>query len=299
MEKKTIQDWLKGVDAEFDKTDDKAIKIVRHADGRTNGTNKHSKKLLVRGKPFPANITSIYALYVYKKDLFLAYQSEQKKGCFNGVKYIVSFIGERGTTARFVGVYEILGRHQSPYSKDEEILNLKPVESFVPLEEKLIVEWGKNANAWHQYYYNAKPVIGVEESIPSTTGIPVFKSYLDTMLSYSELQMVVNNPDWIEKLKAVQCIYAILDDKTGKLYVGSTYSAKGMYGRWFDYAYTGHGYDKKLAELVSKNSNYAKDNFKWCILEVLPLNVTRHDAIEQGNIWKEKLGTREHGNNIN
>ena len=66
------------------------IKLVRHKDGRQD----------------------LYNLYKTEKDKFLAYQNSQSKDVFNGVDYIVSFIGEEGILSRFIGVYQITNREK-------------------------------------------------------------------------------------------------------------------------------------------------------------------------------------------
>ena len=79
----------------FDNTSRRCIKMLRHADSRTKlGKEEEQTKLFINGNPFPTNITSIYALYVYRKDLFLQYQSEQLARNMRNIKYLVSFIGE-------------------------------------------------------------------------------------------------------------------------------------------------------------------------------------------------------------
>ena len=76
----------------------KRIKLVRHKDSR--------KEQLIEGKPFLGNP---YEWYVKDRQTFINYQAEQSEDRFKGVDYIVSFIGEEGTTARMVGVYCVLG----------------------------------------------------------------------------------------------------------------------------------------------------------------------------------------------
>lgn len=292
----TIQELLKGVDGEFDGTNPMEIKMIRHADGRTKQSKRKAQKneqqILISGKPFPANITSIYALYIYRKELFMQYQSEQKASNIKDIKYIVSFIGEEGTTARFVGIYKIIGRSASPHAKDEVILELQPIKAFETYEKRIVIDWVSPANSWHQYYNKEKPVIKIEENMPNVDATPLFKSYLEVILNHAQLQLVINNPNWVCMLKEVNCIYAILDVSNGKLYVGSTYNPNGIWDRWSKYAATGHGGD---LDLIVKGASDCKNDLKWCILETLPLDVSAHDAIERENLWKEKLGARVFG----
>ncbi len=288
----TIQELLKGIDSEFDSTNPRHIKMLRHADKRTKlGKEETQEKLFIRGNPFPTNITSIYALYVYRKDLFLQYQSEQLARNMRNIKYLVSFIGEKNSTARFVGVYKIIGKKDNPKVKDEVILELEQIKAFEQLEKRIVVDWGFPANSWHQYFDKEKHA-RIEEYIQEQGKVPLFKSYLDVNLNHAQLQLVVENPDWVTMLKEINCIYCILDTSNGKLYVGSTYNKQGILGRWAQYAATGHGGD---VDLENKGTDYCKNNFKWSILETLPLDVSAHDAIERETVWKEKLGVKRFG----
>lgn len=89
----SIQALLKNRNDAFDNTLATAIKMVRHADNRVGRKNDDNiaKKLLIGGQPAPKNISSLYELYIYHRDLFDKYQSEQSKGKFDGIKYMVVF----------------------------------------------------------------------------------------------------------------------------------------------------------------------------------------------------------------
>lgn len=295
-EKRTIQDYLKGYDAQFDATNSNAIKLIRHADQRTKGKKGVVNQLTVNNKPFPSNISSLKSLYLYRHDLFMNYQSEQlQKNFKNSIKYIVSFLGEDGTKARFLEVYKINDIRPNPYKDDEIILSLEPVKAFSELSEKIIIDWGKATTSWHQYYNNNKPVIEFVSPYDRNIELPSANTYKHASLSFPQLEKIIHNPEWIERLKSVNCIYAILDNSNGKLYVGSTYNYNGILGRLESYVKTGHGDDKELKELLAKDPQYAVNNFKWTILETFPLDTKPADAINLENIWKEKLGVRLHG----
>lgn len=120
----------------------------------------------------------------------------------------------------------------------------------------------------------------------------VCPDYEEISLTYGELSHIVNErlDAWKRKLTAVNGIYAISDRKTGKLYVGTTYNPDGIWGRWEEYAKTGHGKDVELVKLMATDPDYAKDNFVWSILQTLPLNVSAREAIRVETLWKNKLG---------
>ncbi|MDE6484676.1 MAG: GIY-YIG nuclease family protein [Duncaniella sp.] len=297
----TIQRLLEGRNEDFDKTPKTAIKMVRHADQRVGKKNDKdgAQKILIEGKPVPAGISSLYELYQYHRDLFHKYQSEQTKGRFDGIKYMVVFLGEKGTTARFLGIYKITGRQPSSIRNEEEVLELTYMPEFGPLEEKVIIDWGKSTVSWHQYFTQKKEVIRIDEGMSKADGTPIFKNYYDVILNHKQLQQVLNDPEWESKLKAVNCIYLISDKSNGKKYIGSTYGSQRIFGRWSEYAQTGHGGNVMLEELINLDPQHHAKNFQWSILETLPSNITDTEAIDHENNWKRKLLTREFGYNKN
>ena len=259
----------------------KRIKLVRHKDSRD--------AITINGKTVVGNP---YGWYLNDRETFIAYQSEQHKDIFKDVDYVVSFIGEDGTLARMVGVYQILGRdteRENQTGGGKYCYKMVEVEGFDELNERVIVDWGDSARAFHQRLdKNDKAIVAVERK-----GFDwVCPDYEEISLTYGQLSHIVKDglEAWKRKLTAVNGIYVISDRKTGRLYVGSTYNRDGIWGRWEDYARTGHGGDVKLASLIAEAPDYAKDNFVWSILQTLPLNVSDIEAIRVENLWKNKLG---------
>lgn len=280
----TIQELLFGRDKDFD--DAKNVRLVRHADSR--------KEKLIEGKKIQG---SLYQLYRYEKDTFLKYQKEQDRKNFEDVEYIVSFIGEMGTTARFVGVYKVGNKVPSPYIPGNIVCDMDIVDAFELLTHRVVIDWGKSTQCWCQNYYTKpKAVIRIDEGFEDAEGIPRFTSYADTILSFEQLKSVINSPvhnPWHTALKAVNCIYLITDKKTGKHYVGNTSGEQGIFGRWEKYVNTnGHGGNNHLIGLLKTDPKHAEKNFQWSILEVLPLNITPKQATKRENIYKQKLMSR-------
>jgi hypothetical protein len=83
----------------------------------------------------------------------------------------------------------------------------------------------------------------------------------------------------------------IQDTKTGKQYVGSTYGNDGIWGRWKEYAATGHGDDDLLIQELENDALYAMKYFQWTILEILPLKISGNEAIDRESLWKKKFCT--------
>lgn len=281
----TIQELLTGRNIEFDKAT--RIKLVRH---KENKATIHFLNETYMG--------SLYRMYRYDHALFLKYQSHQATENFNTVEYIVSFIGESGQEARFVGVFKNCG-HETVDEKTS-MFDFQEVEGFEILNERVIINWGESAISWRQWWRNDKEVVRIDKGI-SDDKVPPFTQYEDVVLNYEQLRRIIDtqNPEWKSKLEACNCIYLILDKNNGKHYIGSTYNKQGIWGRWSIYAETGHGKDSSLMELLNKDPLYAQEYFQWSILETLPLNVVDTVAIDRESLYKEKFGTREFGYNNN
>ena len=282
----TIQELLKGRNEEFDKADVERIRLIRHKDSR--------KEKNIGGKIYE---NSLYDIYLYENDAFVTYQSEQLVKKFKDVDYIVSFIGEESTSSRFVGVYKNNGILQMlPDYKGEAHarFDIQEISGFELLKERVIIAWN-NPVQWLQHY-NEMPVIRIDRGLMENN-LPVFVRYEDVVLNYTQLKTIINsnNPEWKSRLESCNCIYLILDKSNGKQYVGSTYNTKGIWGRWSEYAKTGHGDDVELKKCMDSDPKYAEKNFQWCILETLPIKILPEQAIERESLYKRKLGTRMYG----
>ena len=287
----SIQALLSGRNEEFDQADKRRVKLIRHKDNRT--------EKVIGDKTYKE---SLFDLYLNENSVFLDYQSEQLKKNFEKIDYIVAFIGEEGATSRFLGVYKNNGviAELGLYNGDALAkFDFQELSGFELLKERIVIEW-KSPVMWHQYYDNEMPVVRIDRGL-SENNIPVFKSFEDVLLDYNQLKLIfeTNNAEWKSKLESCNGIYLILDKKCGKQYVGSTYNRDGIWGRWKQYAETGHGGDKDLKPLLADDCNYASKFFQWCILETLPLKILDEHAIDRESLYKRKFGTKEFGYNNN
>lgn len=257
---------------------DKAIKLVRH---KSRGMD-------------------LYDTYRKDKATFFAYQNKQGKEVFKGVDYIVSFIGEEGVRARFVGVFKILGRDYECREKDERehfYYKMEEIRDYEDLKERVVIRWD-NPISWHQWIKNKMEVLEISPGLLYKR----FTDYAELLLSFDELQEIIENeyPDWHSVLSSVKGIYLITDMHTGKLYVGSAYGENGFWGRWSEYVNTnGTGGNKELIKLIEKDNKYAHKYFQFSILMLLPKTVTAEIAISAEQLFKRKLGTNAFGLNKN
>jgi hypothetical protein len=257
------------------------------------GLDKNAKVKFVRHKDKKRDL---YNLYRTNREEFLAYQNDQSKDVFNGVDYIVSFIGEEGLLSRFIGVYKLTGRKQ--IAEDHFEYQMEEVKGqFDDLKERVIIRWVNNAISWHLWIKNKMEVVQIHPGLHYKQ----FTDYFDFILNFDELKEIVNNQydDWKRMLSVTKGIYLINDNKTGKLYIGSAYGENGIWGRWSVYVKTnGHGGNKTLKELIENDFTYG-NNFQFSILMLLPRTITPDEAIKKERLFKNKLGTNAFGLNNN
>lgn len=249
---------------------------------------------------------------IYEQGQLEIYQSLQSNAVFDDIEYIFSFIGIENTQAIFVGLYRNLGRckygelpkkpkfiYEDYLSDDLFWYHLEPLSNFDDLKERLIIKWGtpSSARSWVQKKLDKEIV-----EIRPKGFVENFPGYQDFMLSYHQLVKLIDNPianrEWFNKLSSVGGIYLIVDTETGRQYVGSASGKNGIWGRWESYAKTGHGGNKKLIELLENRKGSIK-NLQYTVLRTLPKTLTKKEVLEFERLYKEKLGTKAFGLNIN
>ena len=137
--------------------DGKKVKLVRHKDSRAE-----------------------YRHVMKDREALLHYQKEQAKDIFKDCDYIISFIGIERKHSVFIGVFEVKG---TTYKDSLYYYDLNAVHEFNDLVDRLVIDWGSNAIAWHQWYdTQPKKVI---EILPQGY-IGSFPGLLDFVLEYDE-----------------------------------------------------------------------------------------------------------------
>jgi hypothetical protein len=272
---------------------------------KLRGLDTKKKIKLVRHKDERCDVDQLYRLGQIE-----IYQSYQKNDIFKDCEYIVSFIGFEGSLARLIGVYKVKGRKSTaevPLPKDfifpemietdKVYYDMEEVTGFDDLKNRVVIEWGKSALAWHQWLVDKEVV----EILPIGYVKP-FPGFLDFTLLYDELVCICENPkankEWHQMLSSVAGVYLILDTDDGRQYVGSAYGRDGIMGRWQQYAQNGHGNNLKLKQVIGTNINRAK-KFQFTILRTLEKTLTRDEILKYEVDYKNKLGTRAFGLNSN
>lgn len=181
----------------------------------------------------------------------------------------------------------------------EEIIEYKPYFG------RVVVKYHKDAQASVRKACDFIDELIVTNILPDVYTGQAFSGYDKVKLSFKELENIINKHkiDWITALENQKAVYLIADKNTGKLYVGSATSDKGMLlSRWKDYIKSGHGGNIKLKDVINeKGFDYIKNNFQYSILEVFNSKIDDKIVLERENWWKETLLTRneEVGYNAN
>jgi len=240
------------------------------------------------------------------------YQSYQSKPVFHKIDVVVSFFGLSRNRAGLFGVFrkrDVVSAADGPapascpWAKEWKgqcayFYRLDRLSGFEAFEDRLVIDWGRGALAWHQRLSN-KPVL---ELTPKGRRLPPFDDYLEFSLSFAELKELVLNPeahrDWQARLEAVGGVYLILAEPSGRQYVGSATGAGGIWARWAEYARTGHAGNQLLRELIATSSQYPA-KFRFSLLQILPKSVGQEEVLQWEARYKEKLGSRAIGLNAN
>ncbi len=179
------------------------------------------------------------------------------------------------------------------------------VERLKPYFNRVMVRWHRTRQEQNQCVMFARLMddLEVQSVLEDEYDGEEFPGYDSVSLSYSNLASIVRlgKRDWVNALRGQKAVYLITDTATGRLYVGSATSDKGMLlDRWTAYVDTLHGGDVKLKALVGeKGAEYVKRNFRYSILENFNARVDDATILKRESYWKSVLDTRTHGYNGN
>lgn len=248
------------------------VKLVRHKDSRVE-----------------------YRDLLKSRDSLLEYQKEQGRNVFKECDYIVSFVGKEQRRSIFIGVFKV---GAVSFDGQKFHYELEEMPGFEDLVDRMVIDWGDATLAWHQWYSQRKEIV---EILPKGY-LGSFPGLLQFVLDFDELKRLIDNPeanaDWRHHLSAVNGIYLILDHRSGQQYIGAAYGEEGIWGRWRDYARSLTGGNLEFIRLQESDPHFYR-HFRYSVLQTLPSNVTSREVIAIETLYKEKLGSRAHGLNLN
>jgi hypothetical protein len=234
---------------------------------------------------------------------FQDFQKEHHNTFFANTSYILSFWYE-GKVAEFIGTYR-LGNPTIDKLKDSKTGKQRDRYFFHKMEEinflaefknRLIIKWTNPSANYGRWIDDEKfEVYSIKLKCDNNIGkLP--KNYYEINLSFRVLQKLfdysIDNFEWHDYLTKRSGVYLILDKSDGQQYIGSAYGVLGFWGRWQDYATTGHGGNKGL-----KNKDF--NNFEFSILYETLNTIDKEKIITIETKFKNNLGTKVHGLNNN
>jgi hypothetical protein len=195
----------------------------------------------------------------------------------------------------FGGIYDVLGRENGAY-----IVQRSPLHEAMVGRLKIVLKIGRARRVRLEAYL---PDMVVAEILREPYSGAAFPGYEDIDLPFRELELILRNekPDWRGALQNVKGVYLITDQSNGRKYVGSAYGIQGIWSRWRAYVDTGHGWNAEFSGLVAASGiEYARENFKFTLLEHRPARVDDKVIIQREGFWKQALLTRgAFGYNLN
>lgn len=254
------------------------------------------------------------AKYIGTRALNL-YQAMQPRRMPEG-SLLASFYGHRPGHGLLLGIWRV----QAVMPAADAVRQGLTAGSFEPLDEnwtgyfhdlretdflaehrlKLEIEWLGKELAWRR-------VLRPAEANAASTRYPVsvrqecavpFSGLTGASLVMSELRIALQDAAWQQGLLSASGVYLITDERSGAHYIGSASDRQGLLGRWGNYATSGHGGNTRLVQLLADHPGRELE-FRFTVLEALPVNMPKREVIQRESYWKVALGSRAFGMNLN
>ena len=254
--------------------------------------------LLLRHTYNPDGLTGPVDLTPEKIHEYVRWQGIQNKIGNEPPKYWLNFIAAGGRRSRFLHAYENHGELADRRTGTLRCFDLRPSTFLSDLEDRLVIEWSKDAVNWAK---SASGAVGFLITEIADARPEPFPGFDQVVLSFGELVAVIDDSRyerWRQALSSVQGIYLIADTKTGHLYVGKADGAQRILGRWSEYAKTGHGGNLALRELNKLDLTH-RQHFQFSILRVFSPGASTAEVDAAEAHYKRALLTRQFGLNRN
>jgi hypothetical protein len=282
-------------------------------EGRAVKIYRHTPHLHPAAPHFPnlENPLEIDVDAVYKMKLLPHFHARlASKDLGHGKDHLVgAFVVGADDATRFAGLFRILSvskDHSSPMAREARKWNfmkaghvwheLEHLNSFSPLEDRLIVDWPPPARAKSRWLVDAKGKVAQFEvlEIRAKGEFSDFPGFDNVLLSYRDLEEHKKHEDtssWVKVLKTTRGVYLITDTISGQLYVGSATGEDGLWGRWRGYASSKHG-GNKLIRLGIEAGMLDSRNFQICVLETMNNRASAKEGLAAEKRWKAMLGKK-------
>ena len=222
------------------------------------------------------------------------YQRIQRREVFEIGSTLASFVATPADETLFVGLYHVDGIGVAPPGTIDPVIqaeragfhlyDIQRKELLSDYVGHLVIDWGKGFRSWVQRADRQdKPVLEIRKEMREQP----FPGFTHFCWDIDQINAVPLR--WQEVLKSVKGVYLLVCNETGKQYVGSAKGEESLWGRFLEYARTGHGGNVELRRRGSKG-------YQVTVLEVVNSD-TGIERVEEA--WKKKLISRKFGLNKN
>jgi hypothetical protein len=197
----------------------------------------------------------------------------------------------------FGGAFDVIARRDDRYDLRSDARLEKYIGRLIASFRRV---QGMRGRAFYLESY--LPQFTVIEILPRIYSGESFPGFENVEHDFGTLEAIfrAERADWKAALENTKGIYLIVDKSNGRKYVGSAYGEAGIWSRWAAYIGTGHGWNDELVKLIKvKGPNYARENFKFSVLEVMVRSAPDDVVLLREAHWKRVLLTRDFGYNRN
>lgn len=212
---------------------------------------------------------------------------------------LIEFYPENGVWL-FGGIFRVLARKWQNGPDGYEIEEVSEYANLIGrLKIKMPTPSRGRSFLLEKHYQN----MVIHEIIREPYSGAAFPGFENIIISFHELKSIVEiqKPDWKAALSGIKGVYCIHDRSNGKKYIGSAYGESGIWSRWADYAFSGHGGNIHLRSLVNEQGlSHAMNNFQIALLEYRPASTEDRIILEREGHWKRLMLSRgDYGYNGN
>lgn len=243
-----------------------------------------------------------HPLDVFNEGRFPQWQKDQARKNFE-CDQVLSLIALGDQRWLFAGVYERMDV-KPVHSRERFIYELKEYPGQKDLIGRIVVRWDRKGARNSYRWLETMGSIGVESYSSEKVPFQEFPGWgRPWSLRWTDLLAIAANniEDWQLRLSDVKGVYLITDqcdkDCRGKQYVGIASGTEGIWGRWADYAKTGHGGNIKLKALLNRRGLDHARSFLYTILETAPTTASVAYLTEREQYWMHVLGSKANGLN--
>ena len=196
----------------------------------------------------------------------------------------------------FGGIFEVTAR-------DPNGNTVQAVDAYEKFTGRLLFDYlGAGVRGRAFYLENHYSRLVVSQILEAAYTGEAFCGYENVDHSFSMLESIIkrSKADWKAALENVKGVYLVTDASNGKMYIGSAYGDFGLWSRWACYVETGHGWNDQLTRTIQERGlPYARENFKFSILEHYPMRTEDQLVIDREQHWKRVLQSGRFGYNSN